>query len=140
MTSAVLRNATDLREVENGEVRLPTVHHSWLQLMPATARFAVERFRLILQAHSSSTDRRKRMSMRTQLILIAISCILSLSGCHCCGVTEHYADGIDDFADHCDFRHKLDGYYCEQLDVSRWCMNRQCPPCCCPQCQRLHYR
>jgi hypothetical protein len=79
------------------------------------------------------------MSMRNLLVLLAIG-FLALPGCQCCRLTEHYADHIDCFADHCDFKRKLDGIYCEDLDVSRLCMNRRCPPSCCPQARKPLYR
>ena len=80
------------------------------------------------------------MSMRTLVLLCLALASISISGCHCCRVSECYADRIDDFADHKDFARKLDGIYCEQLDVTRLCMNRRCGPCCCPQCQGTQYR
>lgn len=80
------------------------------------------------------------MSMRILMTLALISLTSALSGCHCCRVTECYADRIDDFADHKDFARKLDNLYCEDLDVTRWCMNRRCGHCCCPQCQGAVYR
>ena len=78
--------------------------------------------------------------MRTLFTLVSVLGFLSLPGCQCCGLTEHYADGIDDIADHCDFERKLDDVYCEQLDLTRLCMNRRCPPSCCPQSRRPLYR
>ena len=68
------------------------------------------------------------MSMRTLLSLTALFVLMYLPGCHCCSWTEHYADTIDDFADHGDFKKKLDDGYCEKLDATRWCMNRRCMP------------
>lgn len=73
--------------------------------------------------------------MRTRLILLAVIGLFSVSGCHCFSWSEHYADAVDDVADKCDFKRKLDGIYCEKLDVSRWCMNRRCPPCSCHYCR-----
>lgn len=65
------------------------------------------------------------MRALTTLILLVL-CLLA-TGCHCCGVSEHYNDHIDDFSDN----HKLcfDRMYCEQLDLTRWCMNRRCQNC-----------
>lgn len=70
--------------------------------------------------------------MRSLLSLTILLSLAFLSGCQCCRVTECYADRIDDFADHCDFKRKLDGVYCEKLDPTRLCMNRRCPPSNCP--------
>ena len=78
--------------------------------------------------------------MRTLFALFAIAGFLSLPGCQCCGLTEHYADCIDDVSDHWDYKCKLDRVYCEQLDLTRLCMNRRCPPSCCPQSRRPLYR
>ncbi len=75
------------------------------------------------------------MSMRTLLTLVAILGLASLPGCQCCGLTERYADRIDDFADHCDFKRGLDDHYCEKLDPTRLCMNRRCPPGYCSRCR-----
>ena len=73
--------------------------------------------------------------MRVVFSLIALVSLVILPGCHCCRVTECYADKIDDFADHADFKKGLDDHYCEQLDPTRWCMNRRCPPSHCSQCR-----
>ncbi len=78
--------------------------------------------------------------MRTLCSIFAITLFVSLPGCHCFRVSEHYADGIDDVADKCDFKRKLDDVYCERIDISRWCMNRRCPPSCCPQSRKPVYR
>ena len=75
------------------------------------------------------------MSMRTSCVILSLTVMTLLSGCHCCGWTENYADAIDDIADHQDFKRGLDDCYCEKLDVSRWCMNRRCPPSSCQQCR-----
>jgi len=75
------------------------------------------------------------MSMRSLLCLTALFSVLILPGCHCCRCTENYADVIDDIADHDDFGKGLDHCYCERLDVTRWCMNRRCPPSHCRQCR-----
>ena len=80
------------------------------------------------------------MSMRTLIALLSIAGFLSLPGCQCYGLTEHYADGVDDIADHWDFERKLDDHYCERLDLTRLCMNRRCPPSCCPQSRKIQYR
>ncbi len=73
--------------------------------------------------------------MRNLLYLTALFSVVVLPGCHCFRCTEHYADVIDDFADHGDFKEGLDDCYCERLDVTRWCMNRRCPPSQCRQCR-----
>lgn len=75
------------------------------------------------------------MSMRTSFVILSLTVMTLLSGCQCCGWTENYADAIDDIADHQDFKRGLDDCYCEKLDVSRWCMNRRCPPSNCQQCR-----
>lgn len=53
---------------------------------------------------------------------VLLSC-LTLTGCHCCGLTERYADHVDDIAD---TEFCMDRFYCEKLDLTRLCMNRQC--------------
>ena len=63
--------------------------------------------------------------MRAVMSLILLTCCLLTTGCHCCSWTECYADKIDDIADS---QPHLDRYYCEQLDLTRYCMNRRCPP------------
>lgn len=73
--------------------------------------------------------------MRTLLSVFAVTTFVSLSGCQCCGLTEHYADKVDNVSDYGDFRRGLDSVYCEKLDPQRWCMNRRCPRSNCPQCQ-----
>lgn len=65
------------------------------------------------------------MKAATCLLMLLI-CMLS-AGCHCCRWSECYNDAVDDVTD-CDLC--LDRYYCEKLDVTRWCMNRRCPPRC----------
>jgi hypothetical protein len=69
--------------------------------------------------------------MRSPRLFLLLNLLLSLAalpGCHCCGWTECYADCIDDFADHKDFDRKLDSFYCEDLDATRWCIRRRCCP------------
>lgn len=76
-------------------------------------------------------------AMRYLTLVLMTGLSLVQTGCHCCGVSECYSDVIDDVSDKdlC-----LDRYYCEKLDVTRWCMNRQCG--CrhdgqhCPRCGR----
>jgi hypothetical protein len=64
--------------------------------------------------------------MRHIFRLLILLFLVTFSGCHCCGVTERYADHIDDCSDRdvC-----LDRYYCERLDATRWCMNSRCRNC-----------
>lgn len=64
--------------------------------------------------------------MRSLLRMSMLLSCLMLTGCHCCGVTERYADHIDDISDS---SVHLDRYYCEKLDLTRLCMNRRCPNC-----------
>ena len=75
------------------------------------------------------------MSMRTSFAILSLTVMTLLSGCHCCRWTENYADAIDDIADRNDFNRGFDDCYCEKLDVTRWCMNRRCPPSNCQQCR-----
>ena len=63
------------------------------------------------------------MPMRTSFAFGFLLCSLLMTGCHCCGWSEHYADMIDDVSDH---QGCLDRYYCEKLDVTRLCMNKRC--------------
>ncbi|MCA9061098.1 MAG: hypothetical protein KDA85_21445 [Planctomycetaceae bacterium] len=53
----------------------------------------------------------------------------ALTGCHCCGLkdcTENYADLVDHVSESSPC---LDNAYCEELDVTRWCMNQSCCNC-----------
>ncbi|MCA9061924.1 MAG: hypothetical protein KDA96_02665 [Planctomycetaceae bacterium] len=59
-------------------------------------------------------------------ITLALGCLLTISGCHCCGLkscTENYADHVDDIVESSPH---LDDWYCEHMDVTRWCMNHRC--------------
>lgn len=64
--------------------------------------------------------------MKAFSLLSVLLMTVVLSGCHCCGCTERYADVIDDVSD-CNVC--FDDCYCEQLDLTRLCMNRHCPRC-----------
>ncbi|MFO0424977.1 MAG: hypothetical protein ACK526_00300 [Planctomyces sp.] len=64
--------------------------------------------------------------MQKLIFLVAIFVVLIPCGCHCCGVTERYADHIDDCSDR---DVTLDRFYCERLDATRWCMNGRCRNC-----------
>ncbi len=61
--------------------------------------------------------------MRNVWALWFLICGLALTGCHCCDVTERYADHIDDISDH---KVCLDRWYCERLDLTRLCINSRC--------------
>lgn len=66
----------------------------------------------------------------------ALLLVLSAAGCQCCGVTERYADLIDDVSD---CKPTLDRFYHAELDLNRigkpdWCrsrINRALCPCRC---------
>ena len=49
-------------------------------------------------------------------LLLAAACSLWISGCQCCGFTEHYADLIDDVSDQ---KVALDCLYCPSTDLNR---------------------
>ncbi|MFN9720562.1 MAG: hypothetical protein ACK58L_17825 [Planctomycetota bacterium] len=70
------------------------------------------------------------------LLMTAALLSLSLSGCHMCRWSNACYGVVDDISDCHDFdRRKLDRFYCEKLDVTRWGMNQPCPRSCCPHCK-----
>lgn len=103
-----------------------------LQSWRAKTRCISKPDRHIAPSAQNALCRGKGMSMRTLMTLVFLTGLALLPGCHCCRCSEAYNGAIDDVADHCDFKRKLDDCYCERLDLTRWCMNRQC----CPNCNR----
>ena len=74
---------------------------------------------------------------RIPFALFSLVCLVSLVGCQCCGVTERYADLIDDVTD---YDLELDAWYHPGLDLTRigkpdWCRYRWngiwCKRACC---------
>lgn len=63
------------------------------------------------------------MPMRAALCRVLLTCSLLTSGCHCCSWSECYNDHIDDISDSSPH---FDRWYCERLDVTRWCMHGRC--------------
>ena len=63
---------------------------------------------------------------RIPFALLCLVCVVGLVGCQCCGVTERYADLIDDVND---YDLELDAWYHPGLDLTRigkpdWCRSR----------------
>jgi len=64
--------------------------------------------------------------MRVPALLLPMAVVAGLAGCQCCGVTERYADVVDDVSDH---KPVLDRLYHPAYDLTRigkpdWCCNR----------------
>ena len=64
-----------------------------------------------------------RKFVHLMLLVVGVS---SISGCHCLRCTDDVMDDLDDLTTLNDYHRGLDHLYCEQLDVTRWCMHGPC--------------
>jgi hypothetical protein len=75
---------------------------------------------------------------RSHLVLLGATLMAALQGCHCCNCSNVYYDSVDNVSDHIRSGPKLDGVYCEALDVTRYGMTRPTRRTDCPSAYPRH--
>jgi len=125
-------NSADCSEflIESRRTDQSTVSGEYARWRKCSARFdgyisTIDSWRIVIPTPRIDFFSEGNPMRSAVAVLILTSCFFSV-GCHCCGVTECYADHIDDCSDRnvC-----LDRLYCERLDVTRWCMSGRCRNC-----------